>query len=107
MSTWGPGVSLWQVDENVFFAISVDDVTDGSLPKFITPFFEEIQKFTDINMKTCQILPTPTTFVRCNQDGIPVDGNPDTPAIEIKTEFTFPAGTSAEKALEFLGYEVE
>lgn len=106
MSGWGPGVTHWQVGEDVFYAINVDDATDGKLPKFITPLFKEIEKFTDIDVKTCQILPTPTTLVRCDENGVAIDSDLTTPAIEIKAEFTFPPGTSAKDALVFLGYEV-
>jgi len=105
MSHWGPGVTHWLVG-HTYYAVSVDDVTDGTMPKFITPYFKEIESFTGINMKTSQVLPRPTTFVRCDANGVAIDADTKTPAIELITEFTFPPGTTAEAALESLGCEV-
>lgn len=105
MDTWGPGVTHWAAGDK-FYAVMVDDVTDGKLPKFLTGALEEIAQFTDLDVRSHQILPRPTTLVRCDENGVAIDADTATPAVELLTEYEFPPGTSAEDALTAAGYEV-
>ena len=102
MSTWAPGVEHWSVGGGVYYAVMVDNKMDT----FLTPYLEEIEKFTDINFGTHQILARPTTLVRCDANGVAIDADTSTPAIELITEYSFDPGTSAKQALALAGYEV-
>lgn len=103
MGQWGPGVTHWAAGDR-FYAVMVDDATDGTLPKFFTGVLNEIAEFTDLDVRSHQLLPRPTTLVRCDADGVAIDADSSTPAVELLTEFTFPAGTTAEAAMVLAGF---
>lgn len=105
MARWGPGVTHWQAGDR-FYAVMVDTATDGTLPKFLTGVMAEIESFAELGVASHQILPRPTALVRCDAAGVAIDADTSTPAIELLTEFRFPAGTSAEDALIAAGYSI-
>lgn len=84
----------------------VDDATNGTLPMFLTVALEEIARFDDLDYRSHQILPRPTTLVRCDEHGVAIDADTSTPAVELLTEFEFPAGTTAADAMVAAGYEI-
>lgn len=106
IETWGPGVTHWSVGDK-FYAVAVDEDTDGKLPNFFDSFAQQILDLSKVKITSGQVLPRPTTLVRCDENGVAIDADTSTPAIELLTEFECPAGTSARDALIQAGYEVD
>lgn len=113
MDTWGPGVEHWAAGDK-FYAVMVDDSANGALPNFVTAQLREIGAFSEImddrgnfDVRVHTVLSRPTTLVRCDEQGIAVDADLSTPAVELLTEFEFPAGTSARDAMIAAGFDVE
>lgn len=113
MDTWGPGVEHWSAGDG-FYAVMVDPGASGALPTFVTAQLREVEAFSDIvdargnfDVRVHTVLARPTTVVRCDEQGVAVDADLATPAVELLTEFEFPAGTSARDAMIAAGFDVE
>ena len=112
MGHWGPGVTHWAAGD-VFYAVMVDDATNGVLPKFVTAALREIEEFSELldangnfDVRTHVVMPRETTLIRCDAAGIAIDADTSTPAIELLVEHRFPPGTSAVDAITAAGFTV-
>ena len=101
MGHWGPGVTLWKYLDK-YYAVCVDTITNG-LPVNLSKALDELgQLIGDPNLKDHKIMPKPTTIVLCDENGMAIDGDTSTPAIDLVTVLECSPGTSDIEAMEEL-----